>query len=137
MAKRKRAVVVKAESANALSTVIVEQNDISEDPEQETEEDFEPELAPTESEESDGVEARASGKKGGKKKSQKKSSIKEKAKKPKGKSTMSRKYKIRTEDKDGQPIIRVPQVNSDYLPLPWKGRMGFVRSPNFFYLILS
>lgn len=29
-----------------------------------------------------------------------------------------------------EALSRPPPVNSDYLPLPWKGRLGYVRSPN-------
>lgn len=32
-------------------------------------------------------------------------------------------------------LSRPPPVNSDYLPLPWKGRLGYVRAPIVSYLL--
>lgn len=31
-------------------------------------------------------------------------------------------------DEEGE-VVRPPAVNDDYVPLPWKGRLGYVRSP--------
>ena len=31
-------------------------------------------------------------------------------------------------------LLKAPPVNSSYLPLPWKGRLGYVSSPS--YLVL-
>lgn len=33
-----------------------------------------------------------------------------------------------------EALSRPPPVNSDYLPLPWKGRLGYVRTPLFLLL---
>lgn len=44
---------------------------------------------------------------------------------PKKKPTIDRKTFIKTENKDGTKITRDPQVNSDYVPIPWKGRIGY------------
>lgn len=132
MSKRKRAVVIKAELVRALSTSKVESLDTSEEPEHEQGEDFEPELAPTEEEDSEGFNPGLDG--SGNKKGKKKAPVKKKVLKkdpgektgPKKKPAVSRKDKLKTEDKNGDAIIRAPQVNSDYLPLPWKGRLGYV-----------
>jgi len=32
---------------------------------------------------------------------------------------------------------RPPPVNSDYLPLPWKGRLGYVSIASYFYLVVA
>lgn len=128
MPKRKRAAVVKAESRGALSTARVENLDISDEPEHEEEGGFEPELAPAEEEDSEEFDPELDGNGNSKRKKVvvKKDSRKTK---PKKNPAVSRKDKIKTEDKNGEPITRVPQVNSDYLPLPWKGRLGFVILP--------
>jgi UV DNA damage endonuclease len=35
---------------------------------------------------------------------------------------------IEGEDEVKEALSRPPPVNSDYLPLPWKGRIGYVRA---------
>lgn len=41
-------------------------------------------------------------------------------------------YDVADEDEIKQALSRPPPVNSDYLPFPWKGRLGYVRffNPN-------
>jgi UV DNA damage endonuclease len=37
---------------------------------------------------------------------------------------------VEDEEEIKQALSRRPPVNSDYLPLPWKGRLGYVRTPH-------
>lgn len=52
------------------------------------------------------------------------------APKKKQKPAIDRKTFIKTMNKDGTMITREPQVNSTHLPLPWKGRIGYVLPPS-------
>jgi UV DNA damage endonuclease len=36
-----------------------------------------------------------------------------------------------------EALSRPPPVNSEYLPLPWKGRLGYVRIPHTFYATMA
>jgi hypothetical protein len=37
--------------------------------------------------------------------------------------------KIKKENEDEAPRLREPATNSDYVPIPWKGRLGYVYIP--------
>lgn len=113
MLKRKRIVTMGAKPMGTLSTSKVEKVDTARKLkcEDEREEDFEPELiSAKEGSEASDPELNGSGNKESKEK-------KARARKSSAKTT---------KDENGGSIVRAPQVNSDYLPLPWKGRLGYV-----------
>lgn len=119
MLKRKRIVTAGAKHMGTLSTSKVEKIDTArklededeDEDEDEGEEDFEPALISTEEgSEASYPELNGNGNKVSKEK-------KARARKSSAKTT---------KDENGDSIVRAPQVNSDYLPLPWKGRLGYV-----------
>lgn len=126
MPKRKRITAV-----GDFLTTKVKKHDIAGADESEGE-DFDSELTPIE-EDSQGSNSEPSGNK----KSKKKATVTKKKVLgkviPEGNPAVSRKDRIKTEDENGDPIIRTPQVNSDYLPLPWKGRLGYVSKLQLFH----
>lgn len=119
MPKRKR--ITAAKLVGTLSKPKSEKRDVADRLDGE-DRDFEPELTPAE-EDSD-PELNGNEKK---KKKNKTASIKTTPEKE----LVTRKERIKTytEDKNGDSIVRKPQVNSNYLPLPWKGRLGYVSPP--------
>lgn len=128
MPKRKRTTTVKTKAVGALLTTKVKKHNIARTDKHEGEEDFEPELTPIED------SPRSNSELNGNNKSKKKTAATDKKvlnkSMPKGKPVASRKDRIKTEDENGDPIMRAPQVNSDYLPLPWEGRLGYVSLPS-------
>lgn len=127
MPKRKRITAVKTKAVGDFSTTKVKKHDIAGADENEGE-DFDSELTPIE-EGSQGSNSEPSGNKKSKKKTTA-TKMKVLGKViPEGNPVVSRKDRIKTEDENGDPIIRTPQVNSDYLPLPWEGRLGYVSLP--------
>lgn len=115
MSKRKRTATVKAQPVGTLSIAKAKKCDIVEGEGHEGEEDsqvFDPELNVNNNknrEKTDVAKNNDSSKKI-----------------PKRRPAITGKDRIKIEDENGDPIIRTPQVNSDYLPLPWKGRLGYV-----------
>lgn len=116
MPKRKRITAANAKLVGTLSTPKIEKHDITDGPDG----DFEPELTPTQ----DGSDPELNGNE--KQKNNKTASVKMMPKRK----LVSRKERIKTKDENGDSIAREPQVNSDYLPLPWKGRLGYVSLPS-------
>lgn len=116
MPKRKRILTANAKPIGTLSTSKVKKVDTAEKlkREDEEEEDFEPESISAE-EGSEAFDPELNG--GGNKKRGKKKATARKA---------SVKAMPKKKDENGDSIVRAPQVNSDYLPLPWKGRLGYV-----------
>lgn len=124
MPKRKRTTAVKIKAVGDFSTTKVKKRDIAGADENEGE-DFDSELTSIE----EGSNSELNGNKKSKKKraaTKKKTLVKAM---PEGNPVVSRKDRIKTEDENGDPITRAPQVNSDYLPLPWEGRLGYVSLP--------
>lgn len=112
MPKRKRIVTTGAKPMGNLSTSKVEKVNTARKLKREDEgEGFEPELiSAEEGSEASNPELNGNGNKESKEK-------KARARKSSAKTT---------KDGNGDSIVRAPQVNSDYLPLPWKGRLGYV-----------
>lgn len=120
MPRKKRAVVVKAMASPTDKT---EKHNFAEGPENEGKEGSEPEL--TSAEDSD------PGLNENKSKRKKTTTIKKKdldKTTPKKKPAVSMKDKIKTKDRR-RSHHKSAQVNTDYLPLPWKGRLGYVSPP--------
>ncbi|KAH0605384.1 uncharacterized protein H6S33_004606 [Morchella sextelata] len=119
MTKRKRAAVIKAEANMATLAALPEGSATPE--EQEHGDEFAPEEEGSDEFDPEPAAATAKGK-GKKAASQKSGKPAPKKKKP----VIDRKTFIKTMNKDGTKITREPQVNSTHLPLPWKGRIGYV-----------
>lgn len=126
MLKRKRITAASAKLLETLSTPKVERekHDVADRLDGGDEEkDFEPELTPTEEEFDPELNGNEKKKKKGKR--NKTASVKTTPEKK----LVCRREGIKTEDENGYSIVREPQVNSNYLPLPWKGRLGYVSPP--------
>lgn len=115
MLKRKRTATVKAQPVRTLSIAKARERDIVEGEEHKGEDDsqvFDPELNVNNNKNREKTDVAKN---------------KDSSKKiPRRRPVITSKDRIKTEDENGDPIIRTPQVNSDYLPLPWKGRLGYV-----------
>lgn len=125
MTKRKRAAVIKAEASMATLAALPEGSTTSEEQEHIGDE-FAPEEEEEGSDEFDPEPATATKTTKGKGKRASQKSDKPAPKKKKQKPAIDRKTFIKTMNKDGTMITREPQVNSTHLPLPWKGRIGYV-----------